>query len=323
MSAAEQYKRAIDASLISILDIIAEYYSQQHGVESTSSELLEYLEITSAPTPSRLPAVSAPRGPARPKAPGSTPTSATGTKRTRTSTKAAAIERRSQAEGQIKGYCLYVLTRGDNADKYCINKCVVGSNKCSGCSSKKGNIGFYADDDGLDETDSGRAPGNFASSVPEEDDASGNLTVSQYLDSDILYISEGVRPTLLLVIDGKDEDGEDKYSVIGQMSLKNKILPLKSDGLKQANIQNLDVNQDMLQDLAERGLIEVADENEIEDIPSLNTSAKKPVSTPAVKKPAPPVAAPKRPTAPSRPMPARKPAVERNVKADVDVDIVD
>ena len=231
-------------------------------------------------------------------------------------------------DGQLPGLCLYVLTRGGNTGTYCTVRAVKGKNTCSSCGRKKGDLGHYADGEDNNDVDSGRAPGKFTGAVPDDDDEVAPLQVVQYGDSTMIYVTEDGTPTLLMVSDkheGSGEDEDETFTVIGQLSPKNKIMPLNKQGMKRAQLLDLEVNTELLAELQEKGLIEYNgsaaaggdeaphDDEEVDTIPGMNVDDK-----PAPEK--------------SRPslFPARKsgakaadttkpvrPAAKRNVKATV------
>lgn len=323
------YTQAIESSLSELLGVISRYYEEEHGTAVSVDDLLEVLGATKAPTP------VATKGAATRSAATKTAATKTAATKTATTTKAKAApkadkERRSREQGQLPGLCLYVLTRGAHEGMYCTVRAVKGRDTCSSCKTKKGELGFYADDpNNGDEVDTGRAPGKFTGGVPEDDDDVPPLSVVPYGDSSVIYVTEDGSPTLLLVAgegEGEGEDEGESFTVIGQLSSKNKIMPLNKLGVKRAQLLDLEVNMDMLAELQEKGLIEynAADESnspakgeEVDTVPGLNVDEK-----PVNKKPN----LPARKTATAamaKPPPPRKPATapaQRTARATIEVD---
>lgn len=301
------YTQAIDDSIRTILDLISSYYASEHGVEVPADELMDLIGARVVKT-----------SPAT-KTAAKTTTKAGATK---TTAKTAAAkpdkERRRKEQGQLKGLCLYVLTRGNNQGTYCTVRAVKGKNVCSSCDRKKGELGFYADDDGEEEVDSGRAPGKFTGAVPDDDDEPPALTVVQYGESNLIYVSDEGSPVLLLVLNPADENtGEESYTVIGQLDAKGKIIPLNKVGLKRANLMKLDVDSDLLNKLAEQGVIDYTppeqNGDEVDSVPGMNVDDKPAASKkPNVPRKAPPAVA--------KPPPARRPVAQRTARATVEVD---
>lgn len=311
----DQYTQAVSSGLSAILSVITSYYEEEHGVQVSVDELMALLD---AKVPSSAKIAT--------KTTTATKTAAakttTRTAATKTTTKTAAKpdkERRERDEGQLPGLCLYVLTRGVNDGKYCTVKAAKGSNTCTSCAKKKGQLGFYADEVDQNDVDGGRAPGKFTGAVPE-DGESPTFSITPYGDSSVVYVTEEGSPTLLVVI---NEEDEDDYIVIGQMSPKGKVMPLNKMGMKRAQALELEINTDMLAELQEKGIIEKsADDSpsksepadDIDSVPGVNTGNKTPKSS----KPNIPTRKPGI-SSTGKPLPKRTPAT-RPVRAAIEVE---
>jgi hypothetical protein len=325
------FAQAVESSLSEILGLVSRYYEEEHGVAVSAEDLMDVLGATKASSTTKTAA---------------TKTSATKTSATKTATKAtttkagakaapkASKERRSREQGQLKDLCLYVLTRGANEGKYCTVRAVKGKTTCSSCKTKKGELGFYADDDGEgDEVDTGRAPGKFTGGVPNDDEDVPPLNVVPYGDSEVIYVTEDGSPTLLLVSGGEDEEDGESFTVIGQLTPKGKIVALNKLGIKRAQLLELEVNADMLTELQEKGLIDydpdagttpekaskgikVVDDEDVDTVPGMNVDDKPAAGS---KKPN----LPARKTGPVAKPPPRRPAAQRAPRAAISTVEVD
>ena len=307
----DQYTQAVDNSLYSILSVISTYYENEHGVAVSAEDLMDMLgaKAVKASPASRATTVATKAGS------GAKTATKAGATSSKTTAAKAAKEHRLKEMGQLPGLCLYVLTRGAFPGHYCTVRAVKGKNVCSSCDRKKGELGFYADV-GEEEVDKGRAPGKFTGSVPDDNDEPPALTVVQYGDSNLIYVSDEGSPTLLMVLNSPEEEGgEETYTVIGQLDSKGKVIPLNKMGLKRANFMKLDVDNDMLEKLAEQGLIDYTPsdtaEEEVDNVPGMNVD-----SGSSNKKPAPPR---KGPIVAAKQPPARRPAPQRAPRATVEV----
>lgn len=314
------FAQAVEASLSEILSVVSRYYEEEHGVAVSADELSDMLGATKASAVAKTTSRTT-----------ATKTSATKTTaKTTTAAKAKATpkadkERRRRDQGQLKGLCLYVLTRGQHEGKYCPVRAVKGKNTCSSCKNKKGELGFYADDDQEgDEVDSGRAPGKFTGGVPDDDEDVPPLSVVPYGDSEVIYVTEDGSPTLLLVTDSGEADEEDEsFIVIAQLSPKNKIIPLNKMGMKHAQTLGLEVNTEMLSELQDKGVIEYNESAEgnspakeavddVDTVPGMNVEKEAPATSSKPKLPA------RKTGVAPKPAPPRRPAAQRTARAAVE-----
>ena len=261
----DQYAEAVTGGLRLLLEPIVEYVAEKHSVDIDIDDLLKSLgeqpKTTRRPAPAASKTGRASGRPVATKPAAGGRAAAKPAGKSRATSAANSTTFRESKDGQLPGYCTYIISRGANAGRICNKKVPPESTgtRCRECTRKAGtdaDLLLNGEDLSEDSVSERKDPGRFTGAVPDDDDDEA-LSVVPYEDSETLYISESGKPILFLFCE--DETGESMV-VIGQLDKKGGIVKLKTDGIKRANDLNLTVNAEFLDDLVSKGVVKLSEE---------------------------------------------------------------